>query len=180
LIRFDDRVWFLLALWILILPLKWLAAAIAAACIHELFHIAAILLQGGKLRRVLIRPLGTVMEAEGISGFGEAVCALAGPVGSLIPVLLIHRMPLIGLCAMVQGGFNLLPVYPMDGGRALLRLLEVLCPARAERLASRIGLCVLTVLLAVTVVGAVVFSLGYMPIVICAVSILCAVTRNRT
>lgn len=179
-IRFDDRVWFLGALWVLTLPLKWLVAAAAAACIHELFHMAAILLQGGKISRIVIKPLGTVMEAEGISGPQEAVCALAGPLGSLLPVLLIHRIPLIGLCALVQGVFNLLPIYPMDGGRVLLRLLEILCPANAERLTKRIGLCVLAVLLAVTVVGAVVFALGYTPVVICAVSILCAAARNRT
>ena len=121
----DDRVWFLGALLILVLPLKWLVAATAAACIHELFHLAAILLQGGRIRRIIVRPLGAVIEAERIGGLREAVCALAGPLGSLLPVLMIHRFPLIGLCALVQGVFNLLPVYPMDGGRALLRMVDV-------------------------------------------------------
>jgi len=180
LIRFDDRIWFLGALWVLILPMKWLVASAVAAFLHEMFHIAAILLLGGKIRCVIVRPLGTVIETEGISGLQEAVCALAGPLGSFLPVLLIHRIPLIGLCALVQGVFNLMPVYPMDGGRALTRVLEVLYPENAERIAKWISLCVLTALLAVSIAGAVVFALGYTPVVICAVSILCAAARNRT
>lgn len=178
-IRIDDRLWLVAALWALLLPLKWLAAALAAACVHELFHVAAILLQGGKIRRIVIRPFGAVIEAEGLRGLGEAVCAAAGPLGSLVPVLLIRWMPLVGLCALVQGSFNLLPVYPMDGGRVLRRLLEVLCPDKAEKLERRIALCVLTALFWVSAAGAVGFSLGCGPVIICITAILFAASRNR-
>ena len=49
----------------------------------------------------------------------EVSCPSAGPLVSLTLCLLSRWMPILGLCALVQGLFNLLPVYPMDGGRIL-------------------------------------------------------------
>ena len=179
-IRLDDRVWLLGALWLMLLPLKWLMAALCAACIHELFHLAAILLLGGKISHIVIRPMGTIMEVKQISGVQEAVCALAGPLGSLLLVLLIHRIPLIGLCALVQAVFNLLPIYPLDGGRAFLCFLEAWSPANAQRIGKVISLCSLIALLFISIYIRVRFSLGLMPVIICAVLILRVVFRNKT
>lgn len=123
-IRLDDRVWLLWAIWILLLPAKWLLGAVMAACVHEMGHILAVLLLGGIVRRIDIGPLGAKIHAEGIEGGREALCALAGPAGSFLCLLLIRKFPVLGLCALVQGIFNLLPVYPLDGGRALSCLLK--------------------------------------------------------
>lgn len=118
-LHLDDRVWILWALWILLIPAPWLLGAVAAACVHELCHIGAVCFFSGKVRRIAIGPFGAKIHAEGISGIQEAVCALAGPAGSFLCVGLIRIFPVFSLCALVQGLFNLLPVYPMDGGRAL-------------------------------------------------------------
>lgn len=118
-IRLDDRVWILWAIWILLIPGRWLFGAAAAACVHEAGHVLAVVLLGGKLQWILIGPFGAKIRAEGIEGYREALCALAGPVGSFLCLLLIRKFPVFGLCALVQGIFNLLPVYPLDGGRVL-------------------------------------------------------------
>lgn len=131
-IRLDDRVWILWAVFILLLPVKWLLSAAAAACIHECCHIAALWLLGGKIRDISLDPFGAVIETEGISDWKEILCAIVGPLGSISGVLFIRRFPVFALCALVQGVFNLLPVYPMDGGRALRGILHRVCPKQAE------------------------------------------------
>jgi len=124
LIHLDDRVWIIWALWILLIPARWLLGSAAAACVHEAGHILAVLLLGGNVQRIVIGPFGAKIHAEGVEGVREALCALAGPVGSFLCLLLIRTFPVFGLCALVQGCFNLLPVYPLDGGRALSCLLK--------------------------------------------------------
>lgn len=179
LIRIDDKAWLLWAALLLVLPMKWLLAALTAACIHEVCHMAAVLLAGGNVRRMTVAPFGAVIEAEGISGLREALCALAGPLGSFLLGFLIHRFPLLSLCGLVQGAFNLLPVYPMDGGRALLRLLEAAVPERAERLSGWVERSVLILLLSAAVTGAVRYALGIFPVLLCILAILKAILRKR-
>jgi len=163
LIQISSACLLLWAVFLLLLPLKWLLAVVTAAAIHESFHIAVVWFLGGRVRRIRLNPLGAVIEAEKISGYREAVCALAGPAGSLLLGMLIHWFPLLGLCGLVQCCFNLLPVYPMDGGRVLLCLLEGSWPNCADGIVKAIEITVLLSLFLLAVLLAVKYSLGYFP-----------------
>ena len=118
-VRVDVSACLMGAFLLLTLPLNWLLSALAVAAFHELCHGAAILLLGGRIWGVRISAGGAVMETEPLSSGKELVCALAGPAGSLLLVLTFRIFPRVAVCALVQGAFNLLPVFPLDGGRAL-------------------------------------------------------------
>ena len=120
------------ALLLLMLPLRLILAAGAAALLHECCHALVIRLTGGAVTGITIGAGGTVMETTPMKSGQELVCALAGPLGSFLLVLLYQIFPLLALCALVQGCFNLLPLYPLDGGRALACLLPSKCMKAIE------------------------------------------------
>lgn len=107
------------ALLLLLLPLELILAAVSAALFHELCHWIAVRLLGGRVAGITVGAGGMVMETPPMDPWRELVCALAGPVGSFLIVTLCPLFPLLSLCALVQGCFNLLPLYPLDGGRAV-------------------------------------------------------------
>ena len=115
------------------LPFDFLLAACFAVVIHELFHLATIFLCHGEVMSIRMKPFGIEIEMAGIYGFREAVCAIAGPLGSFLLLLLIRKAPLVGICGFVQGVFNLLPLYPLDGGRFLYATVEYLWPGKGDR-----------------------------------------------
>lgn len=104
---------------ILTVPLKWLLAAWTAALFHELCHIAAIYACCGTICEIRIGTGGAVMETAPMTPGKELLCALSGPAGSILLVVLIRRLPELAICGCIQGIYNLLPFYPLDGGRAV-------------------------------------------------------------
>ena len=178
-IRVGSAFCFLWALLVLMLPAKWLASAVLAALIHEFCHVAAICLLGGSVHSVRVGLFGAVIDADGITGLREAVCALAGPFGSLLLAGLIHVYPILGLCGLMQGCFNLLPVYPLDGGRALLRLMERLHPEGMETICRTVEVVVLLILFFAAVYEPVVSLLGVLPCLLCLMGIGRSLLRKK-
>ena len=126
------------ALILLILPFPWLLSALTAACFHEMFHFAAIRYTGGKVLDIEFSCRGIIMETTELSIFQELLCALAGPVGSLLLFCGYPVIPRIAICAGVQALFNLLPIYPQDGGRIFRCIVTFLFPTYAP------GICLWT------------------------------------
>ena len=118
------------ALLLLTLPFPWLMAAIAAAVFHEMCHIGALYLMKTPPVAIRIGFRGAVIQTAPLDPKESLLCAAAGPIGSLLLFFLIHVFPRLALCAAVQGLFNLLPVYPLDGGRILRACMELRKPRK--------------------------------------------------
>ena len=109
----------LLALGLLVLPLPLLFAAVTAAGFHEICHFLAAKMLKIPVFRIRFTAMGCIMELGPMGRKQELICAAAGPLGSLLLFAFYPVIPLTGLCAGIQGLYNLLPVYPLDGGRIL-------------------------------------------------------------
>ena len=113
---------------LMVVPARWWIGAVLAAFFHELSHLGAIYLTGGQVIGISIGGLGAKMETLPMSRGREVLCALAGPLGSLLVAFGLPFFPEASLCATVQGIYNILPVYPLDGGRILRALFpEAVC-----------------------------------------------------
>lgn len=125
--------------------------------LHELAHTLVALRAGGTVRDITLMMLGGVSSIERLpAGWQhETRMAAAGPLASFaiaavlfaINALVPHTVaaPRLGLfylaeANVVLGVFNLLPAFPMDGGRVLRGLLSArLGLVRATRIAARVG-----------------------------------------
>jgi stage IV sporulation protein FB len=179
LICVDDGVWVFWAVLLLILPLELVFSAFFAAAVHELFHIATIRLLGGKVYGIRMGIFGAVIESCALSRKKEFLAAMAGPVGSLSLLLFVHVLPVLGLFGFVQGLYNLIPVYPMDGGRIAHILLQYFYPNSFETLFFILQAFVFAVLLTAAIYGAVVLSLGWIPVVFSLLTIASASLRKK-
>ena len=163
-IEVETAVFLLWCILLLTVPLNWLFAAMFAAFVHELFHVAAICITGGRISRFRIGVQGAEMDAE-VPGWGkELLCAIAGPCGSFLLLFLCHIFPRAALCGLIQGVYNLLPVYPLDGGRVLFCILQSCCHKHAEQITDAVGYFVAGMLVLLSIVASFRQSLGLLPL----------------
>ena len=135
----------LLAAWFaLVNGWQLLAVILSAALLHELGHLLVLYLLGGRGLGLRISIFGAelVTDAARLSYPGELAAVLAGPAVNLLCGLLLAR----GHAWVAAGAhlslclFNLLPVRPLDGGRALALGVSALAgPAAGEGAARWAG-----------------------------------------
>lgn len=155
----------------LLLPLKLVIAWLLAACIHELGHYSALRLTGTAVYRVSVGATGARMETEPMPPWKTVICALAGPLSGLLLVFAFRRLPLLAICGILQSCINLLPLFPMDGGRVLRCLLEKLPVKRPEVMCAAIESAVMSILLLLAAYLSMRLLMGPLPIM--AVVFLC-------
>lgn len=177
-LSFQPAACVVLAFAILILPIQWLLSWILAAWFHELCHYLMIRMTGGRVLKVKLGIFGAEMIADIPLSGREVLCALAGPLGGMLLLLLVRIAPRVALCAFVQSACNLLPVYPLDGGRILYGLLKRCRAKSADCVMGKITFAVLLLLLLLAVWAAVCRSLGILPVA--AVIVLIIKARKNT
>lgn len=104
---------------LLIIPIEWVFSWFLAAAFHELCHCLTLFLCCIPIHSIDIDLTGAKINTASLTAGKELVCALAGPLGGLSLCLLSSLFPRLALCALIQSVYNLLPLYPFDGGRIL-------------------------------------------------------------
>ena len=107
----------MLGMAVLLLPLRVLLGIVLAAAVHELGHLTAMYFLGVPVLGIVFRPSGARIEAGPMEPGVEVICALAGPVAGAVTIFAWKWFPELAVAGLVQTVFNLIPVYPLDGGR---------------------------------------------------------------
>lgn len=178
-VKFDASACILAALLLLTLPLKWLLAAVFAAIFHELCHILVIKLMGGQIWEIRIGVGGAVIVTDILSQGKEFACAIAGPTGSLLLLLFCRWIPRTALCAAAQALFNLLPLFPLDGGRMLRCAAELLLPGKwAGNFCRFTERFTILGILVIALIATFWFHFGLFPLILASVLLMKAVSRK--
>lgn len=168
-----------LALLLLVLPLRWIISAICAAGFHECCHILAIRLCGGRINGFRIGQSGAVLDTAMLTRHQELLCALAGPAGSALLVLTANRFPRLAVCALFHGIYNLLPVYPLDGGRAIRCAAELfLGEETAESFCLWVTRCFSISLFASAIYVSFAYRMGILPVLLTGMLLIRTNYRN--
>lgn len=155
------------AILVLLLPADWLLAAVLAAGFHEAAHLAAIYYTGGRIESITVGSSGTQIHTRIRNSRKEFVCAAAGPLASILLMIFCHTFPKIAICGVIQAVFNLLPVYPMDGGRMLKCLVQSRLPKKADKICKATEQLILVLFLVFSLIAALRFRGGLMPVFCC-------------
>ena len=127
--------WLLCAFIWAVEPGLFLPTALAAGC-HELGHCAALKLMGNGPQSLRLGALGAeLVPQRPLSYRCQLPAALAGPAVSLLCAFLAARWGffLFAGLSLALGVFNLLPIAPLDGGRALQSLCALTLPVPLDR-----------------------------------------------
>lgn len=158
-------VYIVIAMACFIIPWRWVLAWIVASLIHESFHLAAIKICNGSVWQIHFMITGAVIQTDLLLPWQEAVCAMAGPLGSAMLIFLIRYFPETAICGCLQCAYNLLPVYPNDGGRFIKAILEcIITQAAAFKTILVINHAVILLLLLCGLYMGIHYSIGPMPV----------------
>jgi Zn-dependent protease len=130
-------------------------AVFATIILHELGHALTARQFGVRTRDITLLPIGGVARLDHMpdAPVRQLLIALAGPAVNLVIGAVVFVVAWLPLPAPIErfatefmwvnfalAGFNLLPAFPMDGGRVLRALLAMkMAPEPATQLAARIG-----------------------------------------
>lgn len=142
------------------------------AVIHETGHSVAAGKAGYRLNKITLTPFGAVASGniEGLKFYDELFIAAAGPAVNLFTGLLFVAFwwmfpetyaftDLAAEANFVLAAVNLIPAYPLDGGRILSALLSIkLGENKAAKICKIIG-----VLLSLLLVAGFIYTVFYTP-----------------
>lgn len=125
-----------------------------SACLHEFGHYYVAEKRGYRLSRLVLMPYGAVIygDTHEMTYFDEVVIALSGPIFSLlIAVFFVSFWWLIPdsypylesivLANLTIATINLIPAYPLDGGRVVNSIISLYTkPKTALKISKTIGI----------------------------------------
>lgn len=146
-IRIDLKIFIFIVLFYLTKQIEIYAMLMIFAILHECGHLIAGLIMGFKLEKINIMPMGLSIsfkipienynkkvDKSNILSVKKIIIAFAGPIINIIIALIVTFINLnftevqrlnIVYANIIICIFNLLPIYPLDGGRILKQFLKI-------------------------------------------------------
>lgn len=154
---------------------------ILSVALHEAMHIAFLCWKGHGLREIRCTAFGMELQTDPLSYSDELWVAAAGPLGNLILLLLsMGRVPMLAMLNLGLLCYNILPFYPLDGGRILRSILfMIFSPTKAQSIERSIGLLTYGILLGGAIYLTLILHSGLWPILFCSL-LLCRIGSTIT
>ncbi len=134
-----------------LLPLRWCARLALAVTVHELGHVAALVLCGAEIYGLRMEGCGLALRCAPPEGAVRTIAAaISGPAAGVGLFCILRGLgyPEGADLSLLYTCVNLLPVLPLDGGRALQAAAAALAGEHAaERLLDVLGLVLPAVLM---------------------------------
>ncbi len=141
-----------------------LIITVVALIMHEIAHTLMLKALGYSIDCLELQPFGFIarLSSSYDNSLDELIVAATGPIASMVLGLTAIAIAasnegavyakLFGNISVTIGIMNLLPAYPLDGGKLLLCILEILIGARkAKRITIYIGIFIAFVFSALTI-----------------------------
>lgn len=140
--RIDLKIFLFLLLYFLTNQVQTYIVIILFAIIHELGHLIAGLILGMKPEKIELMPYGLSVSFKlipkdynkqiyngNLLSIKKIIVAFAGPITNLIIIVIVSNLfpnLVIIYANLLLMIFNLLPIYPLDGGRIIKQILHII------------------------------------------------------
>ena len=132
LIKVNIQIFAIIAILILTNQIEIYAWLMLFALIHEIAHMCAGIILKLKPQTLEIQPfgIGVVFESFENTNIKKIIIALAGPIINIILAIIFNYLSfgnrdLIVSANIILAIFNLMPIYPLDGGRILKAIINM-------------------------------------------------------
>jgi len=153
-------IWFLL-LFLIIEPILVIGLFISVL-VHELAHALIAKQKGYRVDKIIINILyGGTYYNQDIHNKDNILITLAGPIGNFILVLLFfilyvltnneYMFTIFGL-NLILYIFNILPIYPMDGGQVLRSYLKMRNRETYKKISGLVSLIMSIIILIISII----------------------------
>ena len=120
-------------------PAKTFVPFLFSVTAHETGHILALTLMRARIHKLRLTFSGAVLVTDPLRSSREIVAAAAGPaVNAVFLAVFAKSEPQIAFVNLLLLSYNMLPFYPLDGGRILRAVLHLLFSANAAEGIERI------------------------------------------
>ncbi len=176
-IRIHLKIFIFILIFLLTNQIKIYGVLMLFALIHELGHMLVGILLGFKPAKLEIMPYGISVGFDikcedynrkvkngNMLAIKKLIIALAGPLTNLIItiVFLLFNISFFGIerelviyANILIGVFNLLPIYPLDGGRIIKNVLHIIVGLQSAgkytNQISKITICLLTAMCSIVI-----------------------------
>ena len=146
-IKIDLKIFIVILIFLLTRQLEIYCVLMLFAIIHELGHLVIGIILGFRPKRIELLPLGVSacfdmnlknynqkLECANVLALKKIIIAISGPITNFIIALVfaIFDISLFNLSTefivfsnLLIGIFNLIPIYPLDGGKVIKSILHI-------------------------------------------------------